>query len=257
MDATTTSTVFGRKGAGNYDFDAESMPDRYSTSHRIQNEIVLAHVRSEYDVWPAILDLGCGTAIDGVSLSKYASQVRYIGIDKSKSMLDVARNKMRWSPGFDQVKLHLGDLHFYTRHEKLQSIVSASFCTHIGAVIAAYVFHHYDRLYKETIFRRILELLPSGGVFVLTDLFSNQNAFCSDLCLEQEIQDIQRSARHQKNRNSESIEFSTWTEDHYRHVNKPASLSEEIDLLRGAGFHSVDVVYREAQVAVVAAEKSQ
>lgn len=243
---------FGSSSAAIYDLEASRMPRRYKEAHKIQNKLVVNFLKKLAGSQRVVLDLGCGTASDGVRILSEATNAIYLGLDYSKHMLKHAKRK------FSQDKLlgrsllleqdfrsiRAGDL-----REAQRSLVQSP---NISVAISALALHHYEFADKRLLYRLLYSMLPSGGLFVLTDLFSNAIADCAKQALQKEISDIHRT---QKRLACTTKIETTISKQHYIEENRPQLLSDEIALLMGLGFRNADVVYRSGQLSVVVSEK--
>lgn len=237
-----------------YDEEYLRMPRRYKHARTIQNEIVCSGLRGSSAKPAVVVDLGSGTANDGLYILKNVGESFYLGIDRSSPMITRARDKMR-NQGFDGRSVFLQqDFHITTIRDFKRHIRCLKIQGRVAIVMSVLALHHSERAAKLRVYRLAHQLLASGGRFVLTDLFSNNIMDCKQLALQKELSDVRSMKVRFANRSPAGIAASTMNEDHYVQSNKPMSLTLELDYLRESGFHLVDVVFRDGQLAVVVAE---
>jgi SAM-dependent methyltransferase len=247
---------FGRLGAARYDDDTKEMPRRYHTAHALQNGLVLNALKASRTPRPVIVDFGCGTGNDGLSLLSRSDDFIYFGIDYSIHMLSCAAAKLKHA-GYDDRSLLLNrNFLRLNQNELLTALEAAGHVAEIFCVISAISLHYYDKKEKEAVYKLIFGLLPKGGLFVLSDLYSNGIDYCADWAWSKELLDINNAVKRLESRNREAHRGpSTISERHYREENRPQILAQELSLLSEIGFGKIDVVYRNGQLGVLAIEK--
>jgi Methyltransferase domain len=253
---TVTLRPFGRIGAARYDNDTRGMPRRYHVAHAIQNELVLRSLNISRSPHPVIVDLGCGTANDGLSLLSRAENAIYVGIDYSSHMLARAATKLTRG-GYKSRNLLLDrDFRELTRDELVTCIEVAGLASEIRCVISAIALHHYDIREKRSVYQLAFNLLPKGGLLILSDLYTNSIGHSADWAWAKELFDIRNAVERLESRNKRKNNGpSTISEHHYREENRPQILTEEVSLLGKIGFAKIDVVYRNGQLGVLVIEK--
>lgn len=86
---------FGEEGAALYDCDVSRMPERYKQAHAVQNELVISALSChEETLHSVVVDLGSGTANDGLEILARSTSAIYVRIDNSLPMIDLAKAKM-------------------------------------------------------------------------------------------------------------------------------------------------------------------
>jgi SAM-dependent methyltransferase len=247
---------FGYLGAARYDRDSRHMARRYKSAHVIQNDLVhraLGHTGASYQV---VVDLGCGTGTDGLHVLSKASNAVYVGVDRSSHMLKRAADKISRNGFKNQSFFVSGDFRWLRCHEVLAALERSRLNYRVSCVISALALHHYSLAEKQRVCTLAYDLLPSGGFFVLTDLYSNAISHCAQKALQREVADVRRTIERLGPTWEKRKFDTTISAHHYTCENRPEVLSDEIEHLQQLGFGTVDIVYRHGQLAVLAAQRS-
>ncbi len=158
-----------------------------------------------------ILDLGCGT---GLELNWYFHRnptAKVTGIDLSQGMLDALREKF---PNRD-----------------LTLICGSYFDVPFGestfdAAVSVESLHHFTQDEKIPLYAKLCQSLKPGSYFVLTDYFARSD--------EEERGFFEELARLKAEQGI--------TDDAFYHFDTPLTIQHETDVLRAAGFSSVEVL---------------
>ena len=78
-----------------YDEEYSRMPRRYKRARSIQNKFVCQGLRNSAIGTAVLIDLGAGTANDGLHVLNKIRHSFYLGIDRSVPMINWATNKLR------------------------------------------------------------------------------------------------------------------------------------------------------------------
>ncbi len=250
------SPAFGQLGALSYDDDAKRFARRYRTAHKTQNDIVITAVKRVALTRPIVIDLGCGTSKDGFQILTRVRNAIYVGIDCSIDMLGRAREKLADSDLQQRSLFIRRDFRRLTRKELLLALDAQGLQPTLACVMSTLALHHYSLSIKRDIYQLAHDLLPDKGVLVLTDLYSNGLKYCAERALKKELDDVRAClSRLQQSGVRRDHNSTTISERHYVEENKPQVLSDEIGLLSRIGFGKIDVVFRDGQLAVIAAER--
>lgn len=182
---------------------------------------------------PRILDLGAGTGLFSSFIrSKYPNASLTL-IDLSEEMLKEARTRF-------------GD-------DPLVSYIAADYTSYpytvkYDAVISSLSIHHLTHPAKRALLRSIHELLVDGGSFVNADQAAGTTPHWDDYYMTQ-----WQAAIRQSGLSSEAIEASI----ERRKVDINATVQDQLEWLREAGFADSDCIYKYHGFAVFAALKSQ
>lgn len=249
---------FGTVGASTYDDDAARMPTRYKRAHTIQNELVVNALRSNKALLgkKVVVDLGAGTSNDGLEILSRSPQAFYLGIDYSQPMVARAEEKMRLH-GYAQRSAFL-QCDFLTARlgDIMHELAETQMNNHVPVVISALALHHYELVEKHNAYKLAYDLLSPGGLFILTDLFTNGITGCANYAFQTEISDINVAVRKCGENATDDQQATTLSIEHYN-SNKPQKLAHEMRGLRECGFDCIDVAYRDGQLATLVAEKTK
>jgi len=168
---------------------------------------------------PQVLDLGAGTGLSTLYLLKRFPDARVTLLDFSEEMLSVARERFRDNPNIDYV---VGDYR------------SLSLEGPFDIVISGLSIHHLTFEEKQELIAKVFSLLAPDGEFLNADMVKGENDQ-----LEQEMQ-RRLSGFLRLNLNDEQMQKF---EDSQR-IDIPATVSENLELMRAAGFRVVDCLYR-------------
>lgn len=109
-----------------------------------------------------LLELGCGDARLSLELLRALPGSQYLGFDSSPVALQLAGQRLASHSGGWQ--LVQGDV-----RTCLDSVQESWDC-----VLASYCLHHLSRAEKQAVLRDIRRILPTGGTFLLVDVFLEQ-----------------------------------------------------------------------------------
>lgn len=178
-----------------------------------------------------ILDLGAGTGLLTCYWFNHFPEAQYVMTDIADDMLEVA--KIRFEH-LDNVKYQVADYR--------KQLPEGNF----DAIISALSIHHLEHHEKQELFQRIFEKLPEEGVFV------NYDQFCAESEQMSKAMD-HYWITHLENSKLTEDELDKWRGR--RLLDKECSISEEIEILKEAGFAQIECVYRQQKFAVLVAKK--
>ena len=255
------------------------------------HDVILDLFRYHFDSWApgrntsvqcSVLDVGCGTGVEGLRLLDAFPALHLIGLDFCQPMLDQFERKLAARYGTEwrrRCTLSLRDiLDEELDTEGLRALLPAN-ASGIQAIVTAFALHHYGPEEKLRAYRLFFDLLPPGGLFVYGDLFSYESTTLADYAQEHEerwiLQNFSDSDEGLKSRlreiGKEAGELRSLWIDHLRTYNvplaiecgwsqnqtggEPVSGSSELHLLRSAGFREIGCPYRYFQAGVLWARK--
>lgn len=178
------------------------------------------------------LDLGAGTGLFSAMLAKLYPHASIHLTDISVQMLDIARDRFSNNPNVSfsvQNHMDLGDLNKY------------------DLVISALSIHHLSHLDKQKLFRKIHNALIPGGMFINTDQALGPTPATEAMYDKQWLKDVRT------NRISESsLEMAL---ERIKQDNN-ATLADQLQWLKNAGFTDVDCYYKRFRFIVYGGHKA-
>jgi len=179
-----------------------------------------------------ILDLGAGSGLLTVLIHNRFPDARIHLIDFSAPMLENAKRR-------------LGNASFATYEQA--DYVQAALPKDLDAIVSSLSIHHLDHADKRELFRKIHAALAPGGRFINADQVAGPtpdlDARYKALWLEQV---------RQAGATPEQIEASLYRQ----REDRCASVEEQLQWLREAGFKDADCWYKENRMAVMAGTRS-
>ena len=175
----------------------------------------------------AIYDLGCSTGTTFLQIARRLPgdrNVRFVGIDSSKEMLEIARQKLSENEFGRPFELVCGDLNAGVQ------IANAS------AVTMILTLQFIRPLYRERLIRTIREGLTEHGCLILVEKVLGENSTFNRLFISHYYEMKRRNGYTELEiaRKREALE----------NVLVPYRLEENKELLREAGFRHVDVFFK-------------
>jgi tRNA (cmo5U34)-methyltransferase len=194
----------------------------YNETQRMLAEIAADHVNEGTFVY----DLGCSTGTTLIEVDKLIpSDIRFIGIDESKEMLDKCDVKLREAGFVRPYELVPADLH----QEELP-IHNAS------VVILCLTLQFVRPLYRERLLRNIYNGLNPGGVLLLVEkVLAESSVFNRDF--------IKYYYNYKRRNHYSEMEISQKREA-LENVLIPYKLSENMLLLKETGFADCEVFFK-------------
>lgn len=202
-----------------------------------------------------ILEICCGEGLLLAALAPRMPEAGLLGYDGSDSMLEATRSRV---PG-DRLttrKIDLADRSWRVSVRPLRAVVSSL------------AIHHLDGPGKRDLFSDILEMLTPGGVFVLADIIRPLNPASYGIAAKLwDSETQQRSvALDGDERGFAQFQAADW--NHFHHgepdlalnpdpIDKPSTLTEQLDWLRAIGFIEVDLHWMTAGQMILSAVKPQ
>lgn len=178
-----------------------------------------------------VLDLGAGTGLLTSFWYREFPNANYVLDDISLEMLNIARERFSDALNVD-----------YRTDDYTKTLPKGDF----DAVISALSIHHLDDNEKQSLFNRIFARLPKGGVFANYDMFNADTTEMTD-----------KFNRYWENSvlNSELpiVDIEHWKKG--RLIDRECSVTDEIVMLRSAGFSDVNCIYSSLKFGVILAIK--
>jgi ubiquinone/menaquinone biosynthesis C-methylase UbiE len=225
-----------------YDADMELMHPNRSKMVQIALEVLpfpkTATLRA--------IDLGIGTGYFTERFLNHFPNSRVLGIDGAQAMIELANARL--TSLASRVEFVIGDF------RKLQELIPGA--GSVDVVFSAYALHHLSRPDKETVLRRVVELLVPGGWFVNADLIVADSAE-----LESRLQQIRIAGIVERAGGADSrFTNSTLTRQFLADLEKnerdqPLTLADDLTLLRSSGLKNVSAFWLEYRELVSGGQK--
>lgn len=167
-----------------------------------------------------ILDLGAGTGLLTKWTKKKYPDANYTLVDISDEMLKVARERFK---GTENIEFKVEDYRNGISGGKYE------------AVISALSIHHLNSGEKKKLYKNIYESLEDGGVFVNADQVKGEDFDSENIVKGYQLSYIENCSlsREEKDKTYDRIK-----------LDKMDTMSDQIEMLREAGFKSVDIYYK-------------
>lgn len=218
--ANRTKEVFDAT-ASSYDADRSRLISGCDSFYRWAIDLIPAHARH-------VLDLGAGSGLLTVLIHNRFPQARIHLIDFSAPMLDLARQRLGDAP--------------YAVYEQAD-YVKAALPQDLDAVVSALSIHHLDHIDKRALFRKIYAALAPGGRFINAEQVAGPTADLDERYKALWLEQVRRAGA-----TPEQIEASVYRQ----REDRCASVEEQVQWLREAGFSDADCWYKENRLAVMA-----
>lgn len=172
-----------------------------------------------------LYDLGCSTANTFLSITRQVPKdVVFVGVDSSKEMLDIARQKLKHKNVPQKCELVCMDLN------KAVPIINAS------VVILNLTLQFVRPLYRKRVIESIANGLNEGGCLILVEKVLSPNSTINRLFIKHyyEFKKRQGYSRMEIAQKREALE----------NVLVPYHFDENRELLLGSGFKGCDIFFR-------------
>jgi SAM-dependent methyltransferase len=271
-----------------YDDTVEFTQPFYGQFH----DVIIDLLKYHFESWDqdraklvncVILDVGCGTGIEGIRILETFSSIHLVALDFCQPMLEMFERKLVARYGSDEWRRKCTMALIDILDEELKPSNVLSFLPRdsadLQAIVTAFALHHYTAEEKLRAYRLFYDLLPPSGLFVYGDLFSYESPTLTSYAQLHEERWILDSfsnpheevkLRHGVMAKSAEELRTLWIE-HLRKYNIPlpienswtspmltgdeASIGSEVNLLRTAGFAEIGCPYRYFQAGVIWARK--
>lgn len=172
-----------------------------------------------------LLDLGCGTGLELDEIFKTHSRIKVTGIDLTKAMLDVLREK---HPDKDLTLIHGSYFDYDFGRERFEAVISFQ------------SLHHYSHEQKIKLYSRVYSALKPGGRYIE----------CDYMVTEQKEEDFYFK-EYERIRKEQNI-----PEGEFYHYDTPCTIDNQLKMLRIAKFEKVEMVWRRENTTIILADKA-
>ena len=178
-----------------------------------------------------ILDLGAGTGLLTEWIIKKYPKAEYTLVDIADGMLDVAKERFK---GLNNVSFKVEDYRNGISGGKYEAIISSM------------SIHHLDSNEKKELFKSIFNSLEEGGILVNADQVKGEDDESEGIVKGYQLSYIENCSlsREEKDKTYDRIK-----------LDKMDKMSVQINMLKEAGFKSVDIYYKYYNYVVFRAEK--
>lgn len=214
---------FGEETAVVFDDMLGRSVPHYDEIQRMVGELASDFAHEDTNVY----DLGCSTGTTFLTIERFLPadlDVRFVGIDSSQEMLDIARQKLAESGLRRQVTLRCGDLN--------QPVE-----IHDASVVLMILTLQFIRpLYRDRLIRSISEGLAENGCLILVEKVLGESSTFNRLFIKHYYE--------MKKRNGYSELEISQKREALENVLIPYRMEENRELLRSQGFKHVDVFFK-------------
>ncbi|MEC9347989.1 MAG: class I SAM-dependent methyltransferase [Pseudomonadota bacterium] len=173
-----------------------------------------------------ILDLGAGTGLLSDMIARRFPEAHVTLIDISPEMIARARQRLGEGPRFDY---------------RVADLASAHLPKPVDAVVSALAIHHLPDPDKRVLFGRIYQSLKPGAVFVNAEQVAGPSQVLQQRQHWSWLADARALGASEEEIGQALVRMR---ED------RPATLDDQLDWLRGIGFAEVDCVWKRGMFAV-------
>ncbi len=182
-----------------------------------------------------VLDLGAGTGLFSRHVLDAFPNARFTLVDLGVRMLDVARARFAGDSS-ERFSFEVADYRTFEPGKDFDLVISSL------------SIHHLEQPEKLALFRRIHRFLMPGGAFVNIDQVRGETEALRTLYWDHWLNGVRQRGASER-QIAEGIERRTT-------YDRDASLAEQLEWLREAGFVDVDAVYKNWFIAVFYARKA-
>lgn len=175
-----------------------------------------------------VLDIGCGTGNMSLLIKRKFFYSNITCLDPTDKMIKCAKQKLKDYPGVKFVKSMVEDFQFNDKYD---------------AVFVSMVFQNLrNKRQKISIYKKIYKSLKRDGIFLMFGPVLADNHFVEEYYMKHWSKYIRRSFTREKTEGD-------WLAA-YREKDGPDKFLDEIVMLKTAGFTSVDVIYKDNNLAL-------
>jgi tRNA (cmo5U34)-methyltransferase len=212
---------FSAKVANVFDDMVNRSVPFYGEIQRMIAELAADHAQKDTHVY----DLGCstGTTLIGMDVS-VPPDIRFIGVDDSFEMLEKCEQKLKEAGVVRPYELKVADLH------QSAEINNAS------VVVLCLTLQFIRPIYREKLLKRIVNGLVHNGVLILVEKILTEDSVFN--------RDFIKYYYNYKRRNQYSELEISQKREALENILIPYKLSENIHMLREAGFASCEIFFK-------------
>ena len=178
-----------------------------------------------------ILELGVGTGLTGERILRSLPLSDYFAIDFSQNLLEGAMKRLQK----------------YNTHFILEDYSKIKFSGKYNIIVSVIGIHHQNNPGKKKLFKKIFNSLNSNGIFIFGDLFTFKNQFIAAVNDAKHYHNLVENVKNEKS-------LKEWSH-HHKFLNILASLEDQIQWLKEAGFGEVKIKYKKFNTVLLVAKK--
>jgi tRNA (cmo5U34)-methyltransferase len=219
--AKASDFKFSSKVANVFDDMVTRSVPFYIEMQRMIGELAADHYQDNSNVY----DLGCSTGTTMLVMNETVPEhVRFVGVDDSQAMLDKCRAKLEQAGFTRPFSLEVGDLNADVE------IKEAS------VVVLCLTLQFVRPIYREKLVKKIFSALKPGGALIIVEKILAEDSTWN--------RDFIKYYYNMKRRNHYTEMEIAQKREALENVLIPYKLSENITLLREAGFANYDVFFK-------------
>ena len=178
-----------------------------------------------------ILDLGAGTGLLTKLVIKKYPNAKYTLVDIAGEMLAIAKERFET---LDNISFNVEDYRVGISGGKYEAIISSL------------SIHHLDSYEKRNLYKNIFNMVEEGGVFINADQVKGEDCESEEIVKEYQLSYIENCSLLREEK-----------DDTYGRIklDKMDKMSVQINMLKEAGFKSVDIYYKYYNYVVFRARK--
>jgi tRNA (cmo5U34)-methyltransferase len=180
-----------------------------------------------------VLDLGAGTGLFSMHVLEKYPKASFVLCDLADKMMGVAKDRFSKNPG--QFSYIIGD---YRTIELSQDF---------DLVISSLSIHHLEDEEKKELFRKIHGLLRKTGVFINIDQIRGETLLLQELYWNHWLDQVRKAGASEEQIRESINRRTTYDRD--------ASLFDQLQWLKDAGFNHADCVYKNFFIGVFLASR--
>lgn len=212
---------FGATVANAFDDMVERSVPFYNEIQRMIIELAAEHALPNTNV----IDLGCSTGTTMIGLDPFVDKnIKFVGIDDSAEMLKKCNLKLQEADFEREYELVLGDLHQEIKIENA------------SVVILCLTLQFVRPIYREKLLKRIFDGLVPGGVLIVSEKVLAEDSLFN--------RNFIKYYYDYKRRNHYSEMEISQKREALENVLIPYKLSENITMLREAGFSHIETFFK-------------
>jgi tRNA (cmo5U34)-methyltransferase len=222
---SATQTIFDIT-APTYDADRAKLIPCFDAFYRRTTDLIPGGAKR-------VLDLGAGTGLLSAFLRSWYPEAHIHLMDVSEPMLDRART--RFAPGSSE---HDNNVSF-----EVADYATAALPQNQDAIVSALSIHHLDHAAKKALFAKIFAALRPGGVFVNAEQVAGPTPALDEFYKKLWLQQVREAGA-----TPQQIADSLYRQQDDR----CASVEDQLDWMREAGFSDADCWFKDNRFAVLA-----